>query len=428
MQKKLYTFLKRIFFNKTIRNFSVYGFGQAVNIVSPLLITPYLVTICGIEKLGVIAIGQSLAYILIVIVDYSSYIIGVKDVSINRNKELELQKIFVTIYSSKLFLLFFVLFFVGLIIFLIPYFNKEKLAFIFSTTIIIGQFLNPTWFFQGTENFKWITIINVLSKLIYVLGILLFIKNESDFVYANLWLGLGLIFSNVLGLLLIIRKFKFKFAAISLPDIKNYIVSDFSFCVSQLFLATRNYSSILVIGFVGGDYLAGQFKIIEQVVNLFRTYLQMFFKFSLSYIFFEMDKSFKIGFISWKKFNISNFIILLFLVSIVFIFSKEVLLFFKVNINELNELNLYLHIALIIPLLIGITLPLEQLLFSLEKKKLYIKITIFITLLNIIVLSITMNYFKLYGVFVTLIGTELLLIFIYLKTLNLFSNNLTKSN
>ena len=112
MQKKLYTFLKRIFFNKTIRNFSVYGFGQAVNIVSPLLITPYLVAICGLEKLGVIAIGQSLAYILIVIVDYSSYIIGVKDVSINRNKELELQKIFVTIYSSKLFLLVFVLFFV----------------------------------------------------------------------------------------------------------------------------------------------------------------------------------------------------------------------------------------------------------------------------------------------------------------------------
>ena len=67
-------------------------------------------------------------------------------------------------------------------------------------------------------------------------------------------------------------------------------------------------------------------------------------------------------------------------------------------------------------------------LFSLEKKKLYIKITIFITLLNVIVLSIAMNYFKLYGVFVTLIGTELLLIFIYLKTLNLFSNNLIKSN
>lgn len=420
----MYTFFKRIFFNRTIKNFSVYGFGQAVNIVSPLLITPYLVAICGLDKLGIIAIGQSIAYILIVIVDYSSYIIGVKDISINRNNKSELEKIFAIIFTSKFFLLFFVLFFVALIVFFIPYFNKEKLAFIFSTSIIIGQFLNPTWFFQGIENFKWITIINILSKLIYVLGVLFCIKTESDFIYANLWLGIGLIISNIIGLIWIANKFKFKFTSISFSDIKNYIVSDFSFCVSQLFLATRNYSSILIIGLVGGDYLAGQFKIIEQVVNLFRTYLQMFFKFSLSYVFFEMDKSFKTGYSLWKKFNISNFIILLFFVSLVFVFSEDVLFFFKVKSNELNELNLYLHVGLIIPLLIGITLPLEQLLFSLEKKKVYIKITIFITLLNIIVLSIAMNYFKLYGVLITLISTELLLIFIYLKTLNLFSNNL----
>jgi O-antigen/teichoic acid export membrane protein len=420
----LYTFLKKIFFNRTIKNFSVYGFGQAVNIVSPLLITPYLVAVCGLDKLGIIAIGQSIAYILIVVVDYSSYIIGVKDISINRNNKSELEKTYAIIFSSKLFLLFFVLFFVGIMIYFIPYFNKEKLAFIFSTSIIIGQFLNPTWFFQGIENFKWITIINILSKIIYVLGILFFIKKESDFIYANLWLGLGLIISNTIGLIWIANKFKFKFTAISFSDIKNYIVTDFSFCVSQLFLATRNYSSILIIGFIGGDYLAGQFKIVEQVINLFRTYLQMFFKFSLSYVFFEMDKSFKTGFRLWKKFNISNFIILLFLVSIAFIFSERILLFFKVNLNELHELNIYLQIALIIPLLIGITLPLEQLLFSLEKKKLYIKITIFITLLNILALLIAMNYFKLYGVLMTLISIEILLIIIYLKTLNLSSNSI----
>lgn len=233
-----------------------------------------------------------------------------------------------------------------------------------------------------------------------------------------------MVISNTIGLIWIANKFKFKFTAITFLDIKNYIVSDFSFCVSQLFLATRNYSSILIIGFIGGDYLAGQFKIIEQVVNLFRTYLQMFFKFSLSYVFFEMDKSFKTGFRLWKKFNVSNFIILIFFVSIAYIFSEKILLFFKVNSNELSELKLYLHIALIIPLLIGITLPLEQLLFSLEKKKVYIKITIFITLLNIIILSIAMNYFKLYGVLITLVSTEVLLIIIYLKTLNLSSNSI----
>ena len=423
----MYTIFKKLFFNKTIRNFSVYGLGQAVNIVSPLLIIPYLVAICGIDKLGIIAMGQSMAYILIVVVDYSSYIIGVKDISVNRNNKLELEKIFITIFSSKLLLLLIVLLFIGLLIWVVPFFYNEQAAYLLSATIIIGQFLNPAWFFQGIENFKWITIINILSKLIYVFGVFLFIKTEERYIDVNLWLGLGLILSNLVGLFWIFNTYKFKFQIASFSDIKKYIISDFSFCVSQLFLSTRNYSAILIIGFVGGDYLAGQFKIIEQVINLFRTYLQMFFKFSLSYVFFEMDKGFKQGFILWKKFNITNFMALVFLLLTAFLFSEQILLFFKVNTNELIELNLYLHVALLIPLLIGISLPLEQLLFSLEKKNVYIKITIVITILNSIGIFIVMNYFKLYGVFVTLILTELILIFIYLKVLNLFSSNLNRS-
>ena len=102
----------------------IYGVGQAVNIISPLLITPYLIYTCGIEKLGVISIGQSLAYILIVVVDYSSFIIGVKDVSVNRDEKNILEKTFVTHYTAKFFLLLFVLFFVGLLTLFVPFFNK----------------------------------------------------------------------------------------------------------------------------------------------------------------------------------------------------------------------------------------------------------------------------------------------------------------
>ena len=41
--------------SQKIKNFIIYGLGQGVNILSPLLITPYLIFVCGLEKLGVIA-------------------------------------------------------------------------------------------------------------------------------------------------------------------------------------------------------------------------------------------------------------------------------------------------------------------------------------------------------------------------------------
>jgi hypothetical protein len=36
--------------SQKFKNFIIYSFGQAVNILSPLLITPYLIFVCGLVK------------------------------------------------------------------------------------------------------------------------------------------------------------------------------------------------------------------------------------------------------------------------------------------------------------------------------------------------------------------------------------------
>jgi O-antigen/teichoic acid export membrane protein len=211
--------LHSLFLKKQTKDFFVYSFGQVVNVLTPLLITPYLISVCGIENLGIIAMGQAFAYILIVIVDYSSYIIGVKDVSLNRECHQELQNIFITTYAAKLFLLLIVVFLTFLLTYFIPYFNKNTLVFYYSLTIIIAQFVNPTWFFQGVENFLGITIINILSKICNVLGVVLFITSKDDYIYTNLFIGIGGILANLLGVVWIMKRYKFGFSNISFVSV-----------------------------------------------------------------------------------------------------------------------------------------------------------------------------------------------------------------
>lgn len=391
----------------------VYGFGQVVNLISPLLITPYLIYICGLEKLGVIAIGQSFAYILIVLVDYSSYIIGVKEISLSRNEPHKLQKLFTTIYAAKTILLIGVIAFGMLLILLVPYFNRYILSMTLSLSIVVGQYVNPTWFFQGVENFKWITIINILGKALYVVGVLLFVKAEQDYIFANLFLGAGAILAHFIGFLFILNKYRFKLNEFSLIAVKQLLARDFSFCVSQLFFAVRNYSAVIIIGFFAGDYVAGKFKVIEQIVNLVRTYLQMFFKFTYSYVCFEIDTNLANGIKLWKKYNGLNLILLLGIIVILFFASDYIFQFFKVDPRLFAEFKVYLHIALFIPLLIGFTLPLEQLIFSLNKNREYIFLTMASTIFNIVMLSLIMTFFGLKQAFALLVFTEAMLIIFY---------------
>ena len=362
--------------NKTLQNFLIYGSGQAVNLISPLIVTPYLIYICGLEKFGVIAIGQYFAYVLIVLVDYSSYIIGVKDVSVNRDNPQILRHIFVNTFASKILLLLIVLAISLLLIFIIPYFRAEALAIIISTAIIIAQAINPTWFLQGIEDFKWITFINILSKIIFITGIFIFITKPDDYIYANLWLGGGALAANITGYLYTAYRYNFSIFSASYFEVKKLIIKDFTFCISQLFLAIRNYSPLLIIGFIAGDYIAGQYRVIEQIINLLRTYLQMFFKFSYSYVCFGLDRDIKTGLTIWKKYNGLNFIFLCVLLALAYIFSYPILYFFKVGPTLAEEMQGYLRTAIFIPLLIGITLPMEQLIFGLNKNREYILLTV----------------------------------------------------
>ena len=76
--------LLRIITNKQFINLSVYGFGQLFNLVTPLLVIPYIVTVCGEENFGKTAVGMALCFFLMVFIDYGSEIVVVKDVAVNR--------------------------------------------------------------------------------------------------------------------------------------------------------------------------------------------------------------------------------------------------------------------------------------------------------------------------------------------------------
>lgn len=41
----------------------------------------------------------------------------------------------------------------------------------------------PTWFYQGMERMKYITVLNVLTNLIFLAAIFIFIRRPSDYLY-----------------------------------------------------------------------------------------------------------------------------------------------------------------------------------------------------------------------------------------------------
>jgi O-antigen/teichoic acid export membrane protein len=410
--------LKKMLLHKQIQNLSVYGFGQLFNLVTPLLVAPYIVSVCGEENFGKTAVGMAICFFLIVFIDFGSDIIGVREVSVNRENKLKLNEIFSTTYAVKGVVLIFVLLIVSIFFSIIPFFSSDKKLFFFSLLVVIGQFISPTWFLQGLENVKLITVLNVVSKTIYLIGVFLTISKESDYVNVNLWWGLGMIISNSIVFIVVLRKYKLHFNNVNRAEICNHLKDNFSIFYSQIFVSIHQYGPVILISFFGSNLLAGQYRIVDQVIVVFKTYVILFFSFVYPKICFLIDENIKKGLKQWLIYNGINLIFVFIGMILVFVFSYEIISYF--NPTNRYVLSNLLQIAVFIPFIFAISIALKQLILAFDLKKEYITITIITVVLNIFTIIGILPIYKVYGVFYTLIATDIIMIFFYIFKLKKF--------
>ena len=408
MLKSSIEFIKN---QKQLNKFVTYGIGQAFNLVTPILVVPYIVSICNEEGYGKIGVGLAISFFLMVFIDYGSDILGVKEVAINRESKEKLENIFITIYTAKLILLLLVMLFASLLFYTIPFFATDKKLFFLSLPILVGQFINPTWFLQGLENFKWITILNIISKVIYVLGIFIFIHKPGDYIYNNLFWGIGMILANSFVFIYLLNQHSFSFKKTKKLEVKSYLKSNFSMFSSQIFVSLQMYSPIVLISFFGSNAMAGQYKIIDQIIVIFRTYILLFFNFVFPRVCYLLDKSKEEGLNFWKKVNGLNFFFILTSMVLIALFSVQIVGYFNPkNILQISDL---LKIALFIPVLQSITQPLKQLMLAWNKQKKYINTTMIVTVVSLLFIAGLTPFFKVLGALSSLMISEILTLSIF---------------
>ena len=407
--------LKKTLFHQQFQKLSIYGFGQLFNLVTPLLVVPYIVSICGEENFGKTAVGMAICFFLIVFIDFGSDIIGVREVAVNRENPKELNKIFTTTYAVKAIILVFVLLITALLISTIPFFKTEKTMFFLGLSVLVGQFINPTWFLQGIENVKWITLLNIISKSIYLIAIYTTINQESDYVFVNLWWGIGMILANFLVFILILKKYKFSFSQISITEVRKHIRNDFSMFSSQIFVSLQLYAPVVLISIFGSNLMAGQYRIVEQIIVIFKTYIFLFFNYVFPKVCYLLEVNPKRGINNWRIYNGVNFVFVLSGMVFFFTFSYEIVSYF--NPTNRYVLSSLLEVAVFIPILLAVSIPLKQLILGYNYKSFYVRLTSIMVVFNLLAIVLLLPYYQVYGVFYSLIATDLIIIIFYLYQL-----------
>jgi len=414
---------------KLINNFIALFIVQGSNYLIPLITFPYIVHTIGIEKFGLISFATAFIAYPTLLVIYGLDLSGVREVAAAKNSKRRLDIIFSSILLTRAILIVLAAILTFSIVFSFDRFSSNWLLYVVSFSAIIGTTIFPIWFFQGMEKMKFITYLSVASKILYLIGIFIFVHSEEDYLYVPLLYAATSFLMGLVSLYLIRKEFGVSFI---FPRIK-YIIHQF-YRGWHLFIAHLSVSlftsfNMLVLGLVASDLVVGYYalaeKIVKIVVSLFNPVNQAIFPHVVQLA--KKSKEKASTFMNKISFYILSVGVGIW--AILFFFSEDIfgLVFGEKSLSSIPVFNILSLLIIIMPLAAWVY---NVILIAFKMEKYFVKIFTFIAVINAIIIGVSLPWFesKENVIAMSLVCSELisLLIGLYIYRSKILLNRNTK--
>lgn len=163
---------------KSIKKNYIYNLSyQILALIVPLITTPYVSRVLGVDGVGTYGYTFSNVTYFTLLATMGTNSFGQREISYFQNDKRKYSNIF---WSTEALSCLCTLFSFALyIIFATFFFSNKRIYYILSLNIVAVAF-DISWFFQGLEEFKVISIRNFIFKVLNVAFIFIFVKQKSD--------------------------------------------------------------------------------------------------------------------------------------------------------------------------------------------------------------------------------------------------------
>ena len=245
---------------------------KGVDFLIPLFILPYLVRTLGLDVFGLISYSLAFCMYFGAVIHYGYSITAVRDIARVRENIDHLSRSYSEFLIASLLLMIFSFCIFILIISLIPSMNDDWWLHLYTFYFVAMQSFFPSWFFQGVEKMKYIAIINLATKILFLISLITLVKNPEDYLLVPLLNGCSMMASTIISLLIIRTHFKVKYCQPSYLSIKNIIVNGRHSFIALFAPTLYNSTSMFLLGHVSSNRMVGIYasatKLIDAMTSL----------------------------------------------------------------------------------------------------------------------------------------------------------------
>lgn len=391
--------------NRIFSNFMALGILQGTNFLLPVLVMPFVIKKIGAEGYGVVAVAQVVMLTFCTVTEYGFNLTATRALALQRDKVSENARLFFTVLAAKMVICIALFGVLILLITLVPFFKPHFQLYLFGFTYVIGQSLLVSWFFQGMEKMKYITIYTLIARLLFVALVFAFIRDRSDNRFFILYMGVGSLVAGLLSIIKAIRQFKLPVVRPMWSDIIHELKEGWTVMLSNISINTFLSINVFILRLFTNDLVAGYYSVAEKIFLATRQIPVMFSQ----VIYPPLCQLVQKGKASTRSFFRSVYVPFLLLVllasALLFSFSSFIILFFLGHEN--GTAVLLLRLFCLGPVIVCLHIPASQLLMAFNQKKNYLRVLTAGAIINVICNLLLVQLWGPVGTAISLLLTEL---------------------
>lgn len=240
-------------------NFTSLTALQISNYIIPLITFPYLVRVLGPTNFGLANFAFAFLVYFNTVIEFGFNFSSTREIAQSKDDRNKINQLFNLTFFSKIILIIPISILYFILISVIPFFSENFLIYTIAYFSIIGNLLLPVWFFQGIEKMYYITIFNIIFRVIGIAFIFLFVVQEEDLIIYLVITSGVLLLTGVSSIYYILMQ---KLVDLKFPkyeSIKQHLRKGFNLFSSQYLIMLYTTSNTFILGLISGNTAVGFF-------------------------------------------------------------------------------------------------------------------------------------------------------------------------
>ena len=257
--------IRKNFAYKSILTISTYIVG--------FITFPYISRVFGVEMIGLVNFVDNTINYFLLFASMGIGMIGVREIAAVKYNLVERSRVFANILGLNIIFTLATLIVYFSLISLIPKLSQcSELLYIGAAKILFTAFLIE-WFYTGIENFKYITVRSIITKVLYVVVVFLCVQDKDDYILYFI-LTIGIVVINAIINMVYVRQY----VNINPRELFNlhYIKDNISLGIYAIMTSMYLTFNVMYLGFVANNiqvgYYTTAFKLYSVILGFFTAF------------------------------------------------------------------------------------------------------------------------------------------------------------